>query len=321
MRTSLILRLAGVTALALCMGTALAQQRLLKVIIPYSAGGLTDNITRLLAQSISKTLGRTVVIENKPGAATLIAIKTVQSAPADGNVTVMVQNIGFAGLPYTNKSATYDPVKDFLPVATIADGPGYIYVHNSVSAKNLAEFVAYAKTVPAGLEAATSGPGGSSHTWTLLLAKRAGIKLLPVPYKGSAEMTTAMITGETKVMLSTATEPLNAQVKAGNLRILAVASDRISPLTPEVPLAYDTVPGIVIAGWFGLIAAPNTPEADVKALAHAVQIALAEPGVKEKYAGLFLEPRFMGPQEFTVAIKSVQEFYKGVVADLQLTPQ
>jgi tripartite-type tricarboxylate transporter receptor subunit TctC len=155
----------------------------------------------------------------------------------------------------------------------------------------------------------------------VLLSKRAGINLLPVPYKGNAEMTTAMITGETKVMISSATEPLNAQVKAGKLRILAVASDQRSPLTPDVPLASETVPGFVIAGWYGFIAAANTPAADVQALANAVRMALAEPGVKEKYANLYLEPRFMGPQEFAANIVSVNEFYKRLVADLQITPQ
>jgi tripartite-type tricarboxylate transporter receptor subunit TctC len=155
----------------------------------------------------------------------------------------------------------------------------------------------------------------------MLLSKRAGINLLPVPYKGAADMTTAMITGESKVMISTATEPLNAQVKAGKLRILAVASDQRSPLTPDVPLASDTVPGFVIAGWFGFIAAPHTSAADVQALANAVRVALAEPGVKERYAALYLEPRYMGPQEFAASIASVDEFYKKLVAELQLTPQ
>lgn len=233
----------------------------------------------------------------------------------------MMTYIAFVGLPYLQKSATYDPVKDFVPVAGVADGPAYVYLNANVPAKNMAEFIAWAKTQKNAVESATSGPGGGSHMWTLLLAKRAGINLLPVPYKGSSEMTTAVLMGDCKILIANASEALNAQVRAGKLRILGVTSDHPSALTPGVPVIADTVKDFVIQGWYGLIGPASMPPADVAAISAAVKTALAEPGVREKFEVMFMEPRYMSPPEFATAIGKTNAFYKRLVADIGVTPQ
>jgi len=315
------IQLAAAAASAAIISPVQAQEKILRIVLPYGPGGITDVMTRMLTPSMSKTLNRTILIENKPGAAGLISVRAVQNQPTDGSLSIMAQNIGFIGMPYMQKVANYNALKDFTPIAMLGDGPGYVYVHGSVPATNMAEFIAWAKTQPRGVETATSGPGGGSHTWTLLLAKRAGINLLAVPYKGSAEMTTALITGEAKIMISTATEALNSQVRAGKLRLIGVTSDKPSSLTPGVPVVADTIPGFVISGWISLIGPAGMAQTDVQAISNAVRIALDEPGVKEKFASLFTEVRHEGPAELAVTMGKVDEFYRRVVVDLNIVPQ
>lgn len=314
--------------LALTLGAALplpaaAQDggKPIRIIVPFPAGGITDVMVRLVGNSIAKTMNRTVVVENKPGAAGVIGTKAALQPAADGATTLVASYIGFYGLPFTQKGANYDPFKDFAPVAIMADGPAVVFVHSSVPAKTMPEFIAWAKTQKQGIEAATSGPGGGSHTWTLLLAKRAGIELLPVPYKGGAEMTTAMITGEAKLMVSTTSEALNSQVKAGKVRILAVASDRPSSLLPGVPLASDAVPGFVVEGWYGLHAPAGTPASEVAAISAAVKKAMEDPLVRERLVAMYLEPRYATSTEFLAAGRRTHEFWKSLVADLNIQPQ
>jgi tripartite-type tricarboxylate transporter receptor subunit TctC len=303
--------------------TAAAQDstKSIRIIVPFPAGGITDVMVRLVGSSVGKTLNRNVVVENRPGAAGTIGTKAALQPGSDGATTLVTTYIGFYGLPFTQKGATYDPVKDFVPVAMMADGPAVVFVHSSVPAKTMQEFLAWAKTQKQGIESATSGPGGGSHTWTLLLAKRAGIELLPVPYKGGAEMTTAMITGEAKLMISTTSEALNSQVKAGKVRILAVASDRPSALLPGVPLASDAVPGFVVEGWYGLHAPAGTSPQEIAAISAAVKKAVDDPMVRERLAGMYLEPRYANPADFQAAGVKTQEFWRRLVADLNIQPQ
>ena len=320
-------RVVGAAALAIAaafagaLPAAAQEAKPIRIIVPFPAGGINDVITRLVGASVAKTLNRTVVVENKPGAAGVIGTKAALLPSADGATTLVTTYIGLYGLPFTQRGATYDPVKDFVPVAMMTDGPAVIFVHSSVPAKTLPEFLAWAKNQPQAIEAATSGPGGGSHTWTTLLAKRAGINLLPVPYKGGAEMTTAMITGEAKVMISNTSEALNSQVKAGKVRIIAVASDRPSALLPGVPLAQDAVPGFVVEGWMGLHAPAGTPAAEVATISAAVKKALEEPGMRERLAGMYQEPRYASPAEFAAAGLKTQEFWKKLVADLNIHAQ
>ena len=313
-------------ASALACGTvprmASAQEgRVLRILLPFTAGGPIDVAARLIGPSMSRTLNRPVVVDNKPGAAGLIATKALQQSSSDGSTTVMMTYIAFVGLPYLQKSATYDPIKEFVPVAGVAEGPAYVFVNASVPARNMAEFIAWGKTQKNGVESATSGPGGGSHMWTLLLAKRTGVNLLPVPYKGSSEMSTAVLTGDCKILIANASEALNAQVRAGKLRILGVTSDKPSALTPGVPVIADTVKDFVIQGWYGLVAAAGMPAADVAAISAAVRTALAEPGVREKFEAMYMEPRYMSPAEFAVAISRTNDFYKRLVVDIGVTPQ
>lgn len=316
-----LLRLSGAALLLAAASRVRAQDKPpLKIIMPYPAGGLLDVLVRHAAVSMAKTLNRPVVVDNRVGAAGLIGTRATQNAPADGN-TIMMQNIGFISLPMMQKATNYDPFKDFVPVASLADGPAFIVVHESVPARTLPELIAYAKSKPGALTAATSGVNGASHISTMLFARMAGIEVLPVPYKGGAEMQTALIGGEAKLMISNLSEVFNQQVKAGRLRVLAVASAQPSPLTPGLPMVQQTVPGFVIEGWNAFFALAATPPAEIAAITAAVKIAVEEQGFRDKATALFLEAHYQSPQQLLASANRTADFYRKVVTELNITPQ
>lgn len=311
----------GAAALLSHAGIGRAQDRApLRIVLPYPAGGILDITVRTVGPAMSRALNRPVIVDNRPGAAGLIGTRLVQTAAPDGN-TILMHNIGFVGTPMMQKAANYDPVKDFLPVASLVDGPAFIVVHESVPARNLPELISYIRTTGVELPAATSGQGGASHISTMLFAKMAGIRLLPVPYKGGAEMQTALIGGEAKLMISNMSEVFSAQVKAGKLRLLAVASGQPSGLTPGLPMVQQAVPGFVIEGWNGLFAPAGTAAAEVTAISTAVKLAVDEPAFKERMAALYLEPRYQAPAEFAASVGKTGDFYRNVLRELNLTPQ
>jgi tripartite-type tricarboxylate transporter receptor subunit TctC len=277
-------------------------------------------MARVVGNSVAKTLGRTVFVENRAGAAGLIGTRALQSAPTDGSTTLLHTFTGFAALPFSQKSANYDPVRDFLPVAAYAVGPAFLLVHSSVPARNVVELIAYVKSAP-GLETATSGPGGWSDIWSAAFAKRANIELLLVPYKGGSEMSTALISGEAKLILSAYNEVFNAHVKSGKLRVLAVTTEQPSSLLPGVPTLQETLPGFVVDGWFGFHAMPSLPAAEAAAISEAIRKAVAEPGVREKLAALYVEPRYQSQAEFARTMAATTEAWRHVTAELKIAPK
>src|ERR1700759_844547 len=229
-RTALL----GLSAALVGASTKSYAGELVRIVVPYAPGGQTDSMARLLAEPMQKVLGRTVIIDNKPGASALIATKSVQSAPPDSD-TLLFHNSGFVALPMLNKAATYNPITDFDAVAMVGNSPNILMVVDSVPARSVAEFIAYAKTVPQGIDCGNSGINSGGHISAMLLEKMAGIKLNHIPYKGSAEVTRALLSGEIKMQVSVTTDSLNPYIKNGKIRMLGVASKEPSALTPNVP--------------------------------------------------------------------------------------
>jgi tripartite-type tricarboxylate transporter receptor subunit TctC len=296
---------------------AWAEDPLVRIVVPYAAGGQTDSMARLMAESMQKKLGRTVIVENKPGAAALIATKYVQSAPPDGD-TLLFHNSGFVALPMLSKSANYDAIADFEAVAMVGVSPNFLMVTESVPARSLPEFLSFARANP-GLECANSGINSGGHISAMLLEKLADIRLTHVPYKGSAEVTRALLSGEVKMQVSVTTDSLNPYIQNGRIRMLGVASKERSPLAPEVPPIADVVPGYAVDGWFGLLTSAKTPLDKRKAMAGAIGQALKEPLIKERSAALFMDISFRGPAEFAAAVAESRTFFASVVRQLQLT--
>lgn len=289
----------------------------LQILVPYAAGGLTDIMARALTDSLSTSLNRPVIVENRPGAAGLVATQVLQNRGGDGN-TLMFINTGFVSVPLTVKAANYDPVNDFKPVSILCEGPSYLMINSGVPAKTLPEFIAWAKTQPNGITAANSGMGSSGHIQTMLFAKRTGLNLVHVSYKGSAETANALMTGQVQMQLTATTSALNAQVEAGKVRILAVAGAEPSALTPGVPTIASVLPGFVITGWYGLIAHQNITQAKIDQYASAIQKALLLPAVIKQYNNLFLDVTYKSPGVFAEEIRTSSAFWKQVVGELGL---
>ena len=217
------LKTLGAAALAAGAWPALAQDRPIRIVLPYSAGGQTDTASRLIGNHMQKTLGRPVITDNRPGGGALIATRYVQAAPPDGD-TLLFYNWGFVTLPMLQKAATYDPLKDFDAVCMVGNGPNFLMVTDAVPAKTIPEFLAYARSLPHPIECANSGINTGGHIAAALLEKLADIKILHVPYKGSADVTTALITNQVKMQVSVTTDPLNPYIKSGRVRILGIAT-------------------------------------------------------------------------------------------------
>jgi tripartite-type tricarboxylate transporter receptor subunit TctC len=308
-------------ALAVAARPLAAQDRsaVVRIVVPYAAGGQTDLMARVLAPTVGQALDRTVIVENKPGAAALIGTRAVQTATPDGN-TLLFHNSGFVALPMLSKGAAYDPVKDFAAVASVGSAPNFLMVHGDVPARTLPEFIAFARSRPDGVTAANSGLGSAGHLATQLLAKRAGIQVTHVPYKGSAETAKALVAGEVQMQLTAPTEVLTTQAKLGKVRFLAVGSRERTMLAPELPTINDTLPGFVFDGWYGLLTASGSPPDRVAQVSEAFGKAMAEPDIRNRFVQLYMEPRYLNPPQFAQAVAESIDFWRAVVTELGIQP-
>jgi tripartite-type tricarboxylate transporter receptor subunit TctC len=316
-RNALRMASAGLLGSLALQAWAQPQKPVVRIIVPYAAGGITDMMARSLAQSMAKTLDRTVIVENHPGAAGLIGTRAALAAPPNGD-TLIFTNPGYITLPLTNKDAKYDPVKDFTPIAMVGRSPLFLMVHESVPAKNAAELIAYAKTKPEGLETANAGTGSSGHITAAMFAKAAGIKLVHVPYKGTAETANALIAGQVKLQINATTEALNSQARTGHIRLLAVMSEKRSPLAPDVPAISETIPGFAIDTWFGFLAPAGTPATAVQKLNQALAVALGDLDVRERFKSGFIEVQHSSPDELAAAIARSTQFWRKAFAEIDV---
>ncbi len=299
---------------------AASQSGMLRMVVPYAAGGQSDVMMRVLGAPLEKTLGRQLLVDNRPGGAALIGTKVVQAATPDGN-TLLYHNSGFVALPMLLKAADYDPLKSFDTVCMTGVSPNMLLVADSVPAKTIPEFLAYARSVPDGIECANSGINSGGHLSAMLLEKLAGIKLLHVPYKGTAETARALISGDVKMQISVTTDSLNPYIKSGKIRILGVASKDRTTLAPGVPTIGEFVPGYAVDGWFGVLAPANTPLAKREQVAAAFKTALDDPAIKARFAELYMEIVWQGPKQFADTIAESIGYFRKMVQALELAPQ
>jgi tripartite-type tricarboxylate transporter receptor subunit TctC len=320
MKRRSILTALGVAVLGAGSTDTWADDKIVRFVVPYAPGGQTDIIARMMAESMQKTLARTIIVENRPGAAALIATRYVQSATPDGD-TVLFHNSGLVILPLVQKGVGYDPVKDFDPVAMTGVGPNFLMVHESLPAHTVPEFLAYARSRPEPLNCANSGTNSGGHISAMLLEKLAHIRLNHIPFKGSSEVATALISGEVKMQVSVTTDALAPYIKSGKIRLLGVTTKERTALAPDVPTLGEFVPGYAIDGWFGVLAPAHTPLAKRETMAHAIKIALDDPAVRARFAQLYMEPKFRDPAQFKEDIASSVATFKKVVDIIGLKPQ
>ncbi|VIO77150.1 hypothetical protein CI1B_69730 [Bradyrhizobium ivorense] len=229
-----------------------------KIVVPFAPGGGTDVVARTLAQEMQKDLGGTVIIENKPGAGTIIGTQSVAISPADG-YTLLMGTFANAVNPSLYKKLPYDPHKDFVPVALVARSFNVVVVNPASPVKSIADLIAAAKADPEKLSYGTYGTGTSAHLAGELFKHLAGVNLTTVPYKGAAPAITDLLGGQIQVMFTTVASCASL-VAAGQLRAIAVTSAERSAAFPQLPTVAEAgVPGYVAESWYGLFAPANTP--------------------------------------------------------------
>ncbi|MCI3951889.1 MAG: transporter [Burkholderiales bacterium] len=267
-----------------------------RLVIPYPAGGPTDFVGRLVAQKLSPLLTQQVVVDNRPGAATVIASEIVARATPDGYTLLFGTGGGTFLAPLMLLKVPYDPHRDFAPVAMLVQSPQVLVAHPSVAAKSVSELVALAKAKPGALNFASVGTGTSPHLGGELFKGLTGTDLVHVPYKGTAPAMTDLVAGRVQVMFTSMPTVL-AHVKAGRLRLLGTGGNKRSAAIPDTPTIAETVPGFELITWYGVFAPVRTPVAIVKKLNGDIAKVLTDAESRERLGGQGLEPVVMTPEE------------------------
>ena len=281
-------------------GAALAQaypSKPLRMVVPFPPGGSADILGRSVGQKLGERLGQPVVIDNRPGAGASIGAKAVAEAPADGYTLLLGTVSSHAMSPATN-TVGYDPVKDFTPIAEIASIPFVVLVHPGVPVKNIAELVALAKSKPGQVTYASAGSGTSNHLAGELLGMAAGIKMLHVPYKGSAPALNDLLGGQVNAMFDLQLTAM-PQIKSGKVRALAMTGAKRSALLPELPTVREAgVPGYEVTAWFGFFGPAGVPKPIVDRLNAELNAIMKLPDIRAKFAELGVETESGSAEEF-----------------------
>lgn len=272
------------------------------IVVPYPAGGTSDGQIRMIQEPLSKLLGQPIIVENKPGASGALAATAVARAKADGH-TLLYPNNGVLIAPLLNKKAGYDALKDFKAVSTVTSVPMVLVTPKSVPATNAADFIQYAKNQPKGIMYASAGTASYGHLATALLAQMAGIKVEHIPYKGEANTTLAVRSGEVQMLLTTPSAAMLGQVAQGNLTLQGVATQTPSPVVPGAPTLNKAIPGFTAEVWFGLLAPAGTPDDAVSKLNAAVAKVMADESIRTRLLPTGALPKTSTPAEFAALMK------------------
>ena len=295
--------LASCTSLALAQSTAAWPAKTIRFIVPFPAGSGTDIISRLLAVKLSVSLKQQVVIDNRPGASTIIGTDIVAKAPPDGYTIIIASNnhaINSALFP----KLPYDPVKDFAAVGQLALLPFILVVHPSLPIKSVRDLIALARANPGKLTYASTGNGTPPHVAGELLKQLAKIDIVHVPYKGSAAALTDVVAGEVPFMFANSLSSIQ-YVRAGRLRAIAVGAKKRISIAPELPTVIESgVPGFDVSLWAGVLTTAGTPPEIIARLSREIVAVLALPDVKEKLMAEGAEVMPGTPDEFAALIVS-----------------
>ena len=273
-------------------GTAVAQtfpDKPIRIVVPYAAGGSTDNMARVMQEPLQKFLGQPVIIDNKPGASGVLAAREVIRSKPDGYTLFFVNNGNLAVVPFVQKDANYDGAKDFTPIALVSSAPMVVVVPAALPVNDLRTFVEYAKKNH--VNYASAGVGSFGHLSSELFANKAGLKMTHVPYKGQAPTTTAVIGNEVQLLITTPSSTMNEFIANKRLKLLAVTSPEPSPLEPGTPTVASVYPGFAAESWFAIIGPAGMPADVVGKLNEAIGKTLQMPDVQQKFAGFGVIPK------------------------------
>ncbi|WP_210209895.1 Bug family tripartite tricarboxylate transporter substrate binding protein [Pseudolabrys taiwanensis] len=295
--------------------------RPIRMIVPLAAGGGTDLLARIIGEDMSQTLGQPVIVDNRPGAGTQIGAEVVAKAPADGYTLLSASMTTYAFNPGLYSKLRYDPVKDFATISLTGRFTLVLLAHKSFAPNTLAEFVALAKAKPGTINFASSGPGSPHQLAMELLAARAGIKLVHVPYKGAAPALQDLMAGHVPVMITDYASSRQA-ITSGLVKVLAVASpDRLAEL-PNVPtIAESGYPGFEASAWQGIVAPKDTPQPIIDKLNAAIVKALQNPALRAKLVAIGIEPISSTPAEFSAYMQAEIAKWREVIKAANITTE
>lgn len=254
-------------------------RRVIRLIVPFSAGGNTDALARIVSPRVGEILDATIAVENRPSAAAVVGVEAVVRAPPDGN-TLLICDTTLAVMPTLNASLPFDIFRDLVPMASIASAPTTLVVRANLPAQDLAGFIALAKAQPEKISYATGSIGGTAHLAALLLQEKAGIRLNFIPYSGAGQAATDLVAGHLDVNFS-ALQAVIGLIRGGQIRALATSGAERQALAPEIPTFRESgLPDVVVAAHWGLYAPAGTPPALVQAIGGAYLRAIAEDAVR-----------------------------------------
>jgi tripartite-type tricarboxylate transporter receptor subunit TctC len=304
-------------ALALCAVPALAQDKWpskpITYVVPFTAGGTTDILARLVANKAGPALGTTFVIENKAGAGGSVGSEFTAKAPPDG-YTIQGGTISSHAINVSLYSRLgYDPIRSFQPITMIGSMPNVLVVRADSPYKSIQDVIAAARTKPGSINYASSGNGTSQHLSAVFFEQMAGGKMVHVPYKSSAESLNALLSGQGADIIFENLAPAMPHIQAGKLRALAVTSAQRSSVVPEVPTVAETLPGFEVVSWQAIFAPAGLPRPVVDRLSAELIKAVKDPDIKAKLMAQGIEPGGWSPAELGAFQKAEVEKWARVI--------
>jgi tripartite-type tricarboxylate transporter receptor subunit TctC len=305
---------AGLVSLAAVAPAARAQarwpERPLKLIVPYPPGGNADAIGRWAAERLSTGLGQQVVVENRAGAGASIGAQAAARSAPDG-YTLLLAPTAVMSITQHLRKVPYDPDADFAPICCISNSYGLVAARRDLPASTFAEFIPIAKAAPGKFTFGSVGLGTATHLTGEIAALRGGIRLLHVPYKGSAESLTDLVAGRIDLIF----DPVALQqVKAGTVKALAATSSVRHPELPDVPTLKEQGIEMPDSGWFGLFAPKGTPGDAIARMAGEIERALAAPGTRETLVKFGQHPQYIAPEAFAARVKADSTMFRDLIA-------
>jgi len=306
--------------MALLPAAAMAQAwpaKPVKIVVPFAAGGATDVVARLLAQKLSEAWAQSVVVEDRVGAGGNIGADIVAKSPPDG-YTLLMHSGALVTNQFVYPNSPFDAIRDFVPITNVATGPQVIAVNVDVPAKNLREFIEYARANPGRVNFGSAGVGSQTHLASENLAYAAGVTFTHVPYKGESAALTDLMGGQIQLVTANLGGAV-ALVQQHKIKALAVTSRERNPVLPDVPSASDSLPGFESSGWFGLLAPAGTPREVVdKVYRDSAKILLSEE-FKAKLGQQGMMPVANTPAEFARAIGEESTRWEKIIRERRLT--
>jgi tripartite-type tricarboxylate transporter receptor subunit TctC len=292
-----------------------------RLVVPYAAGGGVDTVARAVAQQLGETLGQPVLVDNRPGANSVIGTEHVAKSPADG-YTLLATLVSHYAMPFLSRNVRYDPVRDFTPVTIIGKAPQALFVNPSSGIKSVKELIDYAKKNPGKVSYATSGAGTSQHLGGELLNHAAGIDMTHVPYKGGAPALTDVVGGQIPVGILIYSN-IRQHVAAGRLRALAVIESTRAKAAPDVPTVAEAgVPGFAVPDtWIGIIGPAGLSREVLARLNSEILKAAGVPAVRTRLEGAGFEINEVGTDEFAGQGPKITEMYRSITATAGIKPE